>query len=128
MSIGEFPYADGATHTGKMAAVDTFGSLLQLLGAIITGAGLFYAWNRASRRFDEWRGTLQTRLKELRAFVVSLGRALTREAFTDLAVAVNDTVGIKDEVETELTRGGTVEERLRRVEKEAEDLVSCARN
>jgi hypothetical protein len=28
--------------------------------------GLFYAWNRASRRFDQWRSSVKARLLELR--------------------------------------------------------------
>jgi hypothetical protein len=47
---------------------------VQLLGVIITGGGLLYAWNRASHGFDVWRDTLQARLKELLAFIASRGR------------------------------------------------------
>ena len=99
-----------------MAAVYTFGSLLQLLGAIITGAGLFYAWNRTSRRFDEWRSSLQSPWEQLRAFMASRGRGMTLEGSGELLVEVG-LVG-----EMELTRGGTVEERLTAGREEVQDL------
>ena len=48
--------------------LQTIGNSLQLLGAGITGAGLFHAWNRASHKFDEWRNTMWRGFGDLNAF------------------------------------------------------------
>jgi hypothetical protein len=96
--------------------MQTLGNWLQLLGYVITAAGLFHAWKRASSRFDEWRDTLRTRLTELRAFVASRGQGVKREGGADLAI------GFKTDAGGEVQRGGTDPERLKRVEHEVEDL------
>jgi hypothetical protein len=94
------------------------GSWLELLGAVITGAGLFHAWNRASGRFTAWRNTMQLRLADLNAFLASGGMTFEGAA-EDLAVQVGLTAA------GEVTRSGTAEERLLTVEKKVEDLEDC---
>jgi len=95
--------------------VQTLGNWLQLLGYVITAAGLFHAWRRASSRFDEWRDTLRTRLTQLRAFVASRGRGVKREGGAD------STFGWKAEAAGEVQRAGTDPERLKRVEQEVDE-------
>lgn len=92
------------------------GTALQLLGIIITGLGLLHAWNTASGRFNEWRNTLRGRLTELRAFVASRDRGMTRQASAGLTVQAQTEAG------AQVTRGGTSDERLRRVEDDYDKL------
>jgi hypothetical protein len=91
--------------------MQTAGTSLQLIGALVTAAGLLYAWNRASGRFDQWRNSVMSKLGELRAQVASKGKA---DAHVQVDVQTNVGMG--------LTRPGTLDERLQRVENELSEL------
>ena len=38
--------------------MEFFGTLLQLVGAVVTAIGLFIAWDRAANVFSQWRQSL----------------------------------------------------------------------
>jgi hypothetical protein len=89
------------------------GTSLQLLGAFVTAIGLFYAWNRASTRFDQWRQSVRSTLNGLRAQVARRNRGAID---AELRVGVDRSAGMT------VGRSGTVEERLLRVENEISEL------
>ena len=95
--------------------LQTIGNSLQLLGAGITGAGLFHAWNRASHKFDEWRNTMWRGFGDLNAFLASGGTTFGGAA-EDTAVQMGLTAAGK------VGRSRTPEERLLTLEKKVKDL------
>jgi hypothetical protein len=96
--------------------LQTIGNSLQLLGAVITGAGLFHAWNRASGRLDAWRKAMQRGFGELNTFLVSGGTTF-KGAAEDTALQIGLTAT------GEVGRSHTPEERLLTLEMTVVALV-----
>jgi hypothetical protein len=96
--------------------MQTAGTSLQLLGALFTAAGLLYAWNRSSGRFDQWRDSIVFGLIELRG-------QLSRQP-----AAFN--VGVDEQFDmqagAEVIRPGMDEERLHRIENDVTTLLRQA--
>jgi hypothetical protein len=62
--------------------MQTAGTVLQLMGAMVAALGFFYAWKRASAGFDQWRDSVDqwrnsaiSRLRELREQVTHKSQA-----------------------------------------------------
>lgn len=58
-----------------MTCLQIAATSLQCIGVLVTAWGLLHAWNRASRRFDEWVNGLTATLKQLRSRVTYTGDA-----------------------------------------------------
>ena len=84
------------------------GTVLQLIGVLVTGLGLLHAWNRASRWFDEWLDGV----KRLRSRVIL--RA-------DVAIEVTPRLEGHGEL-TVTARAADPENRLLNIEKRLDDL------
>jgi hypothetical protein len=91
--------------------MQTAGTSLQLLGAVVTAMGLFYAWNRASGRYDQWRNSVTSKLGDLREQITRKGKA-----------DANLQIGFQTDVGGVIGRPGTVEERLHSVENQISEI------
>lgn len=92
------------------SCLQVFSAILQLFGAAVTAAGLLYAWNRASGKFDEWRNDVRARLAERRA------RIARERAPYEASVNLTVTPSLSVTASVNLAQTGTVEERLHRAE------------
>lgn len=96
-----------------MTAMQTAGTVLQLVGAVITGSGLLYAWNRASGQFDQWRQGITSKLAAARARVTGRYSAV---------FSLDVTPSIRVEGEVFPPPGSPPEDRLLRVEQTLAEL------
>jgi hypothetical protein len=85
---------------------------LQLLGVFITLIGLFYAWNRASGRFDEWLDSVKSTLNQFRGKLTRATGAIGAE------LVVKPEVGASASVR----HPGEPDERLSRIENTLSEL------
>lgn len=90
--------------------LQVFGGCLQLVGAGVTAAGLFYAWNRASEKFDDLRNVARVKLAELREQIAR------RRAPNEVSFGLELTPSLEMSASVDLSPTGTVEERLHRAE------------
>jgi hypothetical protein len=97
--------------------MQTLGTALQLAGSVITFGGLLYAWHIASGRLAQWRDAVKGQLAQLRNSIASMGRGTTHQASATL------TVQPEFKAEMELIRGGTMEERIKRLENESNQMM-----
>lgn len=105
------------THAG----LQTTATVVQLMGGLVTGYGIFYAWNRARARFDN----LLKSIEQLSDIVVSDLKVAWREYF-----AWNKPVNVRADlrggsqlgVGTEVKMSGGYEERLHLLENLAAKL------
>lgn len=98
--------------------MQTFGTWLQLSGSAITGLGLLYAWLKVSGRLRRWGVAAGSLVMQLRSAISRRAGGNTR---VDPASAVV-TITPSTTVEMTVTRGGTPDERLRRVENDFQEL------
>ena len=111
-----------ATSTGPMGAaesalVQTFGTVLQLIGSVITLGGLVWAWHVLTRALNQWSEAVRGQLSRLRDSLASLGRptstgtASALYGWTTTAYGVSPTTGTPEERITQL-EGRLVEQRV----------------
>lgn len=87
-----------------MTALQVAGNSLQLLGVVITGLGLLYAWNRASGRFDQWRQSVTSMLAELRAKLTPRTGVIGAAVVVEPEITASATVRHPGETEERLDR------------------------
>ena len=95
--------------------LQTAGTALQLIGALVTAYGLFYAWNRIAATFDQWRRGVVSNFAEWREQATGKHKA-----------AADRLVAVRAETDGMVGRPGTPEERLIRVEREVSTLLGQA--
>lgn len=97
-------------------------TVLQLLGAVVTGAGLLYAWNRASGRFEQWRHTVMS-IRQSAISKLAAVRAQATGHYTGDASAVITSTATAEGMVTRRT-ADPPEVRLDRIEQEVAQLAS----
>ena len=88
---------------------------MQIIGALVTAAGLLYAWNRASGRYEQWRGQLVDKLAEVRRQIVDR---------RNRGIELNTTITVEQQLDIDVLRPGSRDERLFRLEQEVSALIA----
>jgi hypothetical protein len=102
--------------------MQTFGTVLQLSGSVITLGGLVYAWHVASGYLNQLREATRNRWTQLSNSLASFGRQTPPGSVgASLPVTATTTADMT------LKRAGTVEERLERLENEPNMSSQLAR-
>ena len=92
-------------------AMDKLGTSLELLGAIVTGGGLMWAWSRASGRFKKWRTKVEEGLNRANHRLKRISGGVTHE----LQAALDVHVGMR--ASAEVTKNQPLADRVAAIER-----------